>query len=160
MCTVLAPITRVLTSNPCTEWPCRHPIRRRSVPRDIPVLPKLSVQGPRCSLCHAHLSLQCQHFRQGLVVSFGRVCSDLKDLRLQTCVSLLGRDWAPSKSALDALRSLLELMAHPNADDPIDTARAEEYHVDKAEYNRKAAEHTKKHASKYAQTCTLHSHVR
>jgi hypothetical protein len=51
-------------------------------------------------------------------------------------------------------------MAHPNADDPIDTARAEEYHVDKAEYNRKAAEHTKKHASRYAQTCTLHSHVR
>lgn len=64
------------------------------------------------------------------------------------CVGLLKSEaWKPSTKASTVLQSIQSLLAEPNPDDALVSSIAEVYNQDRAQYNKTAAEWTKKHAS-------------
>ncbi|KAL2887675.1 Ubiquitin-conjugating enzyme E2 14 [Ceratocystis lukuohia] len=64
------------------------------------------------------------------------------------CLGLLkSENWKPNTRVASVLEAIRALMIEPNADDPLDTAIANQYQTDRAAFNREAASMTKAHAS-------------
>eukprot|EP00052_Salpingoeca_macrocollata_P022525 m.195990 g.195990 ORF g.195990 m.195990 type:complete len:1114 (+) comp21825_c0_seq1:16-3357(+) len=66
----------------------------------------------------------------------------------RVCHSVLDRNWTSNLTLRNVLDCVYGLLLEPEPDDPLDSTVAELYYTDKAEFERKAKEHTQQHAAK------------
>jgi ubiquitin-protein ligase len=67
---------------------------------------------------------------------------------LQTCLAILQHGWSPAVTIKKLVSEVFSILLAPDVDNPLDSAKAEEYYADRASFIINATNHTATHASK------------
>lgn len=68
------------------------------------------------------------------------------DHKGKICISILKDSWGPTMTMSKVIDALVDLLQHPNPDDPLSVEAAKLYTENRNEYMKKAAEITRKYA--------------
>ena len=69
------------------------------------------------------------------------------------CLSILQHAWSPAVNIKQVVSEIYSVLLAPDVNNPLDSAKAEEYYADRATYIINATAHTATHASK---SCEQH----
>ena len=65
----------------------------------------------------------------------------------EICQDIYEKDWVPTKKVSGVVQLIVSMMMAPNVDSPIEATIADEYRNNRPQYNKNAADWTKKYAA-------------